>query len=73
MAGTVGRVLTGMGGRVLRLDTVSTKINNCVVRARKEVLDNYVTVAKIKKIWNCGEEVNENPGRVDVEVWLGES
>jgi len=70
-AGKVGRLISGMGGRVIKLDSIKSEVDNCLSRATNQTIENSVTVRRIKEYWDCTTEVRESSGRVDVEVWIG--
>lgn len=70
LAGKTGRILNGMGGRVVRLNTIDTLLENCLIRVNNQVLNTY-TINKVTNYWGCRVESVQGVDRVDAELWLG--
>ncbi len=72
LGSAVERVIVGMGGRVVSVESIPTDIGKCLVKGNESMLKS-LTAKKMMSLWNCEPSVGVVDSKANLEFWVGKN
>ncbi len=72
LGGAVERIIVGMGGRVVSVESIQADIGKCLVKGNEEMLQS-LTAKKMINLWNCEPSISAVDTKSNLEFWVGKN